>query len=46
MLELYHQGLFSLELIVEKMAHNPARLFGIEKRGFAEEGKLCGSGDC
>jgi dihydroorotase len=38
MLELYHQGLFSVELIVEKMAHNPARLFGIEKRGFAEEG--------
>jgi dihydroorotase len=38
MLELHHQGLFSLELIVEKMAHNPARLFGIEKRGFIEEG--------
>ncbi|MBR9997828.1 MAG: dihydroorotase [Cyclobacteriaceae bacterium] len=38
MLELCHQGLFPLELIVEKMAHNPAILFGIERRGFLEEG--------
>jgi len=38
MLELYHQGIFSLEMIVEKMCHNPAILFGIEKRGFIEQG--------
>lgn len=38
MLELFHQGIFSLELIVEKMAHNPAILFGIDRRGFLEEG--------
>jgi dihydroorotase len=38
MLELYHQGIFSLETIVEKMAHNPAILFGIDRRGFIEEG--------
>ncbi|KEO72893.1 dihydroorotase [Anditalea andensis] len=34
MLELYHQGKISLETIVQKMSHNPAILFEIEKRGF------------
>jgi dihydroorotase len=38
MLELYHQGVFSLETIVQKMAHNPATIFQIEKRGFINEG--------
>jgi dihydroorotase len=38
MLDMYHQGLFSLEKIVEKMCHNPAILFGIVKRGFIREG--------
>src|SRR5690606_28412814 len=38
MLELYHQGKISLEKIVEKMAHNPAICFEIEKRGFVREG--------
>lgn len=38
MLELFHKGIFSLEMIVEKMSHNPATIFGIEKRGFIEEG--------
>jgi dihydroorotase len=38
MLELFHEGILSLELIVEKMAHNPAILFGIDRRGFIEEG--------
>jgi len=38
MMELYHEGIFDLELIVEKMAHNPAILFGIEQRGFIDEG--------
>lgn len=38
MLENYHKGKISLEKIVEKMAHNPAILFRIEKRGFIREG--------
>lgn len=38
MLEFYHQGKISLEKIVEKMCHNPAILFQIEKRGFIREG--------
>lgn len=38
MLELYHQGKISLEKIVEKMCHNPAILFEIEKRGFIRPG--------
>ncbi|UZO82026.1 dihydroorotase [Aquimarina sp. ERC-38] len=38
MLEFYHQGKISLEKIVEKMCHNPAILFQIEKRGYIKEG--------
>jgi dihydroorotase len=38
MLQFYHQGKISLEKIVEKMCHNPAILFEIEKRGFIREG--------
>ncbi len=38
MLEKMDQGLISIEKIVEKMAHNPAILFQIEKRGFVKEG--------
>ncbi|GEN75143.1 dihydroorotase [Chryseobacterium hagamense] len=38
MLENYKNGKISLEKIVEKMAHNPAILFRIEKRGFVREG--------
>ncbi len=38
MLEFYKQGLISLEKIVEKMCHNPAILYGIQKRGFIREG--------
>ncbi len=38
MFEAYHQGKISVEKIVEKMAHNPARIFKIEKRGFIKEG--------
>lgn len=38
MLEFYHQGLISLEKIVEKMCHNPAILYRIDKRGFIREG--------
>ena len=38
MLEYYRNGKISLEKIVEKMCHNPAILFEIEKRGFVKEG--------
>jgi dihydroorotase len=38
MLEFYKQGRISLEKIVEKMCHNPALLYHIEKRGFIKEG--------
>lgn len=38
MLELYKQGLIPLEKIVEKMCHNVAKLYSIEKRGFIREG--------
>ena len=36
--EAFHQGKISVEKIVEKMAHNPAKLFKIEKRGFIKVG--------
>lgn len=38
LLQMYHQEKISLEKIVEKMCHNPAILFQIEKRGFIREG--------
>jgi len=38
MLQMYHQEKISLEKIVEKMCHNPAILYQIEKRGFIREG--------
>lgn len=38
MLEFYHQKKISLEMIVQKMAHNPAILFQIQDRGFIREG--------
>jgi dihydroorotase len=38
MLEFYKQDLISLVKIVEKMCHNPATLYSIEKRGFIREG--------
>ncbi len=38
MLENYLRGKISIEKIVEKMAHNPAKLFQIEKRGFIKVG--------
>ena len=36
--EAFHQGKISVEKIVEKMCHNPAKIFKIEKRGFIKEG--------
>lgn len=38
MLENYKNGKISIEKVVEKMCHNPAILFQIEKRGFIKEG--------
>ncbi len=38
MLELVHVKKISLEKVVQKMSHNVAELFGIEKRGFIKEG--------
>lgn len=38
MLQLHHQGKITLEKIAEKMAHNPAICFQVEKRGFIREG--------
>ncbi|WP_282162061.1 dihydroorotase [Ulvibacterium marinum] len=37
-LEKYKEGSISLERVVEKMCHNPAILFQIERRGFVREG--------
>lgn len=38
MLEMAKQGKLSVEQVVEKMCHNPAKLYQIEKRGFIREG--------
>ncbi|NNK39860.1 MAG: dihydroorotase [Winogradskyella sp.] len=38
MFEAYHRGKISIEKIVQKMAHNPAILFDVEKRGYIKEG--------
>ena len=37
-LEKVKEGIISIEKAVEKMSHNPAKLFQIEKRGFIKEG--------
>lgn len=36
--EAHLKGKISVEKIVEKMCHNPAKIFKIEKRGFIKEG--------
>ena len=36
--EAHYQGKISVEKIVEKFCHNPAKIFKIEKRGFIREG--------
>lgn len=38
MLEAHFQGKITVEKLVQKMAHNPAILFQIEKRGFIKPG--------
>ncbi len=38
MLEFVHQKKITIEKVVEKMCHNPAILFGVQKRGFVRKG--------
>lgn len=38
MLQLAREGVYTVEQVVEKMCHAPARLFRIERRGFVREG--------
>ncbi len=38
MLEFVHQKKITVEKVVEKMCHNPAILFGVQKRGFIRPG--------
>lgn len=38
LMEHYHDGVLSLEKIVEKTSHNVARRFSVVERGFVEEG--------
>lgn len=38
MLDFYQKGLISLEKIVEKMCHNPAKLYKMTDRGYIREG--------
>ncbi|MBR3907294.1 MAG: dihydroorotase [Bacteroidaceae bacterium] len=38
MLRLADEGAFTLETLVEKMCHAPARIYNVEKRGFIEKG--------
>lgn len=38
LLDLVHQGVFSLEMVVDKTSHKVADLFQIEKRGYIREG--------
>lgn len=38
MLELVDNGVLTVERLVQLMAHNPARLFGISRRGFLRPG--------
>ena len=37
-MELVHEGLLSIEQLVQKMCHAPATLYQIEKRGFIRKG--------
>ena len=38
MLELVDKGIFSIETLVEKMCHAPAKIFEINKRGYIKRG--------
>lgn len=38
MLDFYHQGKISLEKMVQKMSHNVADMFDVDRRGYIREG--------
>jgi dihydroorotase-like cyclic amidohydrolase len=38
MLELMHQGVYTLHEVLEKLCHAPARLFNMNERGYIREG--------
>ncbi len=38
MLELVRQNVFSLDMVIEKMCHAPAELYGVVRRGYLREG--------
>jgi dihydroorotase len=38
MLELVDEGVLTIQRLVELMSHQPAQLFGVERRGFLREG--------
>ncbi|MCB0707385.1 MAG: dihydroorotase [Saprospiraceae bacterium] len=38
MMHFHQQGRISIERIVEKMCHNPARIFRMQERGYLDEG--------
>jgi len=38
MLQMVKEGKISLEMVIEKMCHAPARIFGVEKRGYLRRG--------
>ncbi|WP_440615628.1 dihydroorotase [Cysteiniphilum sp. 6C5] len=38
LLEHYHQGVFSLEKVVQKTSHAPATIYQVQERGFIREG--------
>ncbi len=38
MLELSSKGLFTIEDVVDRMSHSPARCFGLSRRGFIKKG--------
>ena len=38
MLELGDKGVFTIEKVVEKMAHAPAQMYEIQNRGFIRKG--------
>ena len=38
MLELAKKGVFTIEQVVERMCHAPAKCFNINKRGYIKEG--------
>jgi dihydroorotase len=38
MFEMVQEGVFTKEMVIDKMCHAPATLFRIEKRGFIREG--------